>query len=88
MHDHDEAKTTYLVSDAIPLGNIVQHSAQPCTIVGSIHLGEAQDGPAQPPISWGDFFNPMACNGEVRITITCLPGITGERDLPRNPIAL
>jgi hypothetical protein len=69
---------TYLVLNSNPLDNFEESTAKTTTIVGGVHLGEAEEGTLVLPVVWRYFFVPVASYAEICVLVLCLPRITRE----------
>lgn len=53
-----------------------------------VQPSEPKQGTLQLPMSWMYFFNPMARDREISVSVTGLPCVAGKADSTRNIFAL
>ena len=68
--------------------DLVKCLTKSSSVVGSIHLNEAEKGVVRLPDPWRLFFNPMPCHSKIGVRIRCLPCIAGDTDFTRDEFGL
>ena len=81
-------QTIYLVCDTNPIKNFEQGTAEALPVVRIVDFRETEEGTFALPLCRCLLFNPMACNSEVTISITCLPCIACNIYCSANSLAL
>ena len=79
---------TYLVCDTNTVQNLEQSTTKALPVVCVVDFREAKQRAFALPLCWCLFLNPMACDGEVAVSITSLPCITGNIYCPANILTL
>lgn len=80
--------TAHLVNNFQPITNLVEGLTKSNTIVGAVHLNEAEEGMARLPEPRYYLIYPRPSDSEVTIRVRGLPRITRKADFSANNLGL